>query len=32
VKEKHPGFLRGYSLSGGATRENWASFAYKDGF
>ncbi len=32
VKEKHPDFFRGYSLSGGAIRESWANFAYKDGF
>lgn len=32
VTDKHPKFLRGYSLSGGAQRENWGSFAGKDGF
>jgi choline dehydrogenase-like flavoprotein len=32
VLEKHPAFVRGYSLSGSASREGWSSFANKDGF
>lgn len=32
VTDKHPKFLRGYSLGGGAAREGWNAFANKDGF
>ncbi len=32
VTDKHPKFVRGYSLGGGASRESWGSFAGKDGF
>ena len=32
VTDQHPDFLRGYSLSGGASREGWQSQAWKPGF
>jgi len=32
VLERHPAFLRGYALSGGAGREGWQSAASKPGF
>jgi choline dehydrogenase-like flavoprotein len=32
VIDKHPDFVRGYALSGGASREGWQSAAYKPGF
>lgn len=32
VTDKHPNFLRGYSLGGAASREAWTSFANKPGF
>ncbi|HEX8602970.1 MAG TPA: GMC family oxidoreductase [Pseudoduganella sp.] len=32
VLEKHPKFLRGYALSGGAGRDGWTSAAGKPGF
>lgn len=32
VIDKHPHFIRGYSLSGKAQRENWEDFAQKSGF
>ena len=32
VTEQHPGFLRGYALSGGASREGWQSQGWKPGF
>jgi choline dehydrogenase-like flavoprotein len=32
VVDKHPAFVRGYALAGGASREGWQSAAYKPGF
>lgn len=32
VDKKDADYLRGYSFAGGASRESWGSFAYKDGF
>ena len=32
VTKKDADFLRGYSFAGGAAREHWSQFAYKDGF
>ncbi|MES2822624.1 MAG: GMC family oxidoreductase [Pseudomonadota bacterium] len=32
VLQKHPAFLRGYSLGGSAAREHWDKFSEKDGF
>ncbi|MFP5393153.1 MAG: GMC oxidoreductase [Gammaproteobacteria bacterium] len=32
VTDKHPDFLRGYSLSGGAAREGWAGHGNEPGF
>lgn len=31
VTDKHPNFLRGYSLAGGAARDSWWSFGGKEG-
>jgi len=32
VVDKHPDFVRGYALAGGAAREGWQSAAWKPGF
>jgi len=32
VKEKHPGFLRGYGMQGGASRAGWGRGNYEPGF
>jgi choline dehydrogenase-like flavoprotein len=32
VTERHPEFVRGYALAGGASREGWQSAAWKPGF
>ncbi|QGZ38110.1 choline dehydrogenase-like flavoprotein [Pseudoduganella flava] len=32
VLDKHPAFLRGYALAGGAGREGWQSAAHRPGF
>ncbi len=32
VLEKHPAFVRGYSLGGSAAREHWDKFSENDGF